>query len=100
MAHLEMWAIDGQIHIKPFVTDPPCHADLKDLNDVKYATWQPECRAVMLEIVPTKIHEKVAAAEAAMAKRLPQITSSEDHPERRVSTVQGEALRLAVTQLR
>jgi hypothetical protein len=42
---------------------------LQRTDDVKYATWQPECQAVMLEIVPTKIHEKVAAAEAAMAKR-------------------------------
>ena len=54
----------------------------------------------MLEIIPTKIHEKVAAAEAAMAKRSPQITSSEEHPERRALKVQGEALRLALTEIR
>jgi hypothetical protein len=69
-------------------------------DDIKYATWQPECRAVMLEIVPIKIEEKLAAAEAAMAKRLPQISNSEGNPERRALEAQGESLRLALTEIK
>ena len=65
-------------------------------DDIQYPTWQPECRAVMLEIVPAKAQEKLAAAEAAMAKRLPQINTAEGYPERRALKAQGEALKLAL----
>ena len=50
----------------------------------------------MLEIVPIKVQEKRAAAEAAMAKRLPQITEPEGHAERRAMKSEGEALELAL----
>jgi hypothetical protein len=68
-------------------------------DDVKYSTWQPECRAVMLEISPIKVQEKRAAAEAAMAKRLAQITEPEGHPERRAMKAEGEALELALDEI-
>ena len=66
---------------------------------IKYSTWQPECRAVMLEIDPIKVQEKLAAAEAAMAKRLPQITALEGQPERRAMKAQGESLKLALDEI-
>ena len=84
-------SIDG-VASSPDVADPI----QQRTDDIKYPAWQPECRAVMLEIVPTKVHEKLAAAEAAMAKRLPEITESEGHPERRALKAEGEALKLAL----
>ena len=85
--------VDG-VASSPDVADPI----QERTDDVKYSTWQPECRAVMLEIDPIKVQEKLAAAEAAMAKRLPQITASEGQPERRAMKAQGEALKLALDE--
>lgn len=85
--------VDG-VASSPDVTDPI----QERTGDIKYSTWQPECRAVMLEIDPIKVQEKLAAAEAAMAKRLPQIAASEGQPERRAMKAQGEALKLALDE--
>jgi hypothetical protein len=86
--------VDG-VASSPDVADP-----IQERTDnIKYPTWQPECRAVMLEIDPIEVQEKLAAAEAAMAKRLPQITASESQPERRALKEQGEALELAVDKI-
>jgi hypothetical protein len=68
-------------------------------DDVKYPAWQPKCRAVMLEIDPIKVKEKFAAAEAAMAKRLRQITESDGHAERRALQAEHEALELALDEI-
>lgn len=87
-------SVDGAAS-SPDVADPI----QQRTDDIKYPAWQPECRAVMLEIVPTKVQEKLAAAEAAMAKRLPEISASEDHPERRALRAQGEALKLALDEI-
>jgi hypothetical protein len=86
--------VDG-VASSPGVADPI----QQRTDDIKYPTWQPECRAVMLEIDPIKVQEKLAAAEAAMAKRLPQITAPEGHPERRALKAEGEALRSAVDEI-
>jgi hypothetical protein len=85
--------VDG-VASSPDVADPI----QERTDDIKYSTWQPECRAVMLEIDPIKVQERHAAAEAAMAKRLPQITASEGQPERRAMKAQGEALNLALDE--
>ena len=69
-------------------------------DDIKYPTWQPECREVMLEIDPIKVKEKVAAAEAAMAKRLLQITELDGHAERRALEAERQALKLALDEIR
>jgi hypothetical protein len=71
------------------------HPIPQQTDDIKYPTWQPECRAVMLEIVPIKVEERLAAAEAAMAKRLPEITTSEGVPERRALKSQGEGFKVS-----
>jgi hypothetical protein len=87
--------IDG-VASDPGVTDPI----QQRADDVRYPTWQPECRAVMLEIVPIRIQEKLAAAEAAMAERLPQIMTSEGYPERRALLSEAKALNLALDAIR
>ena len=86
--------VDG-VTSSPGVADPI----QQRTDDIKYPTWQPECRAVMLEIVPIKVQEKLAAAEAAMAKRLPQITEPDGQPERRAMKAEGEALELALDEI-
>jgi hypothetical protein len=68
-------------------------------DDVRYPAWQPECRAVMLEIDPIKVREKFIAAEAAMAKRLRQITESDGHAERRALQEEREALEVALDEI-
>lgn len=68
-------------------------------DDIKYPAWQPECRAVMLEIDPIKAQEKFVAAEATMAERLLQIASPEDEPERRALIAEREALKLAFDEI-
>ena len=87
--------VDG-VASDPGVADPI----QQRTDDVRYPTWQPECRAVMLEIVPIKVQEKLAAAEAAMAERLPQIMTSEGHPERRALLSEAKALNLALDAIR
>ena len=86
--------VDG-VASSPDVADPI----QERTDDIKYSTWQPECRAVMLEIDPIKVQEKLAAAEAAMAKRLLQITQSQGYPERRALKAEGEALKLALDEI-
>jgi hypothetical protein len=68
-------------------------------DDIKYPAWQPECRAVMLEIDPIKVKEKFAAAEVAMAKRLRQITESDGYAEREALEEEREALELALNEI-
>jgi hypothetical protein len=86
--------VDG-VASSPGVADP-----IQDrTDDIKYPTWQPECRAVMLEIVPAKVQEKLVVAEAAVATRLHQITGPEGHPERRAMKAEGEALELALDEI-
>jgi hypothetical protein len=69
------------------------------MDDIKYPTWQPDCRAVMLEIEPTKVREKFAVAEAAMAKRLGQLASPADELERQTLISERDALTLAVDEI-
>jgi hypothetical protein len=86
--------VDGAAS-SPGVADPI----QQRMDDIKYPTWQPECQKVMLEIDPIKVKEKFAAAEAAMAKRLLQITQSQSYPERQALKAEGEALKLALDEI-
>jgi len=61
-------------------------------EDVKYPTWEPEVRAVMLEIDAVKVKEKVAAAELAMTKRTQQLKSPDDDVE--LHAIKNETLKL------
>ena len=86
--------VDG-VASSPGVADPI----QERTDDIKYPTWQPECRGVMLEIDPIKVKEKFAVAEAAMARRLLQITQSQSYPERRALEAEGAALKLALNEI-
>jgi len=86
--------VDG-VPSSPGVVDPI----QQRTDDIKYPAWQPELRAVMLEIDPEKVQERLAIAEAAMAKRLSEITAPEGKPERRALEAEAEALKLALNEI-
>jgi hypothetical protein len=66
---------------------------------ITYPTWQPELRAVMLEIDPIKVKEKLALAESAMAKRAAQLTKPEDEAELRAMKEEAERMKLALAEI-
>ena len=70
------------------------------MDAVRYPTWQPEARAVLLESDPTKVQAKLTIAEAAMAKRLKELSASEDKSERRALIEERQALELALDEIR
>ena len=94
----------GDTHVGDTVDGAPSSPGVADPiqereDKVRYATWQPEVRAVMLEIDPAKVREKFAVAEAAMAKRLRHITETTDHAERRQLEEERQALEQALQEI-
>lgn len=79
----------------PGVADPT----QERTDTIRYPAWQPECRAVMLEIDPRKVKEKYAVAATAMAKRAAQLTTPDDDPECRALKEEGLALKLALDEI-
>ena len=65
---------------------------LQPIEVIHYPEWQPECRAVMLELDPVKVKEKFALAEQAIAARAEQLTTLGDDTERQA--MQEEELRM------
>jgi len=79
-------------------TPPPSPTN----DDILYPDWQPECRAVMIEIDPTLVTEKLAVAEAAIAKRTAQLKAlhtPEDDAEVIALKEEGAAMRAAVADV-
>jgi hypothetical protein len=66
----------------------------------RYAEWQPAYTAAILERDPSKLKEKIHAAETALFNRAQQLNTAENDPERLAMRDAAQALRsLLVTVL-
>ncbi len=52
---------------------------------LKYPTWQEPYRAAVIEINPTVLKQKIAAAEQAAKLRFKELENSADHHEERIA---------------
>ena len=89
MAKRPAWPGDG----------PLAEPSFQPTENIRYPTWQPEVRAVMMEIEPEKVKEKIALAEKAMAARAKQLTGPDDRPELRAMEQEGRDMRLAIADV-
>lgn len=78
---------------------PLAEPSFQPTNDIRYPTWQPEVRAVMMEIDPEKVREKIALAERAMAARAKELTGPDDRAELHAMEREGQDMRLAIADV-
>jgi hypothetical protein len=53
--------------------------NLMDDPEILYPGWQNEYQAALIEVDPAKLGERIEAAEAAIYRRLQQLSQNSDH---------------------
>jgi hypothetical protein len=62
--------------------------------ELKFPQWEGAWQEALLELDPTKLHDKIVVAEAAIFTRLQELSNNSDHHEERT------ALRDAISRMR
>lgn len=94
-------ALKAEMAQRPLIPGdgPLAEPDFQPTEDIPYPSWQREVRAVMIEIDPEKVKEKMALAEKAMAARAGQLREPDDHDEILAMEEEGQGMRLAIAEV-